>query len=269
MPTTSNLFLTQQAYNSTSPTWDQPLNYNDTIMDAVLSSTTLISMPTGISTTTTVPSPAATIPVGGSTQAMRIRLQNALSANQTLAFPVGISGRWIVTNDCTGTQTVALKVSGGALSVNAPQGYSIGVFSNGVELYQDNDGIIQNLSTTTLNVANLVASGSVSDGIGNVRTITTNTKSTPYTLIASDSGKSIIVTAAVAITIPSAIFSAGQAITILNTSGSTINITQGGGLSLILAGLGSTGNRTLSNAGIATVFYTAAGTAYISGSGVS
>ena len=57
MSTTTNTGLNQPAYNSTSPTWDQPLNFNETILDAVLGNTTSVAMPTGASATTTLTGP--------------------------------------------------------------------------------------------------------------------------------------------------------------------------------------------------------------------
>lgn len=148
MTETTNLKLTQPAYNSTSPTWDQPLNNNATILDYAYGATTTISMPVGASTNTDITGPAAT-PTANTTQAMRIRLTNALINNQTLRFPAGVSGRWIVTNDCTGAVTVTMKVVGGALSIIAPQGYSTVVFSTGTELYLENDGLLQIATTIT------------------------------------------------------------------------------------------------------------------------
>jgi hypothetical protein len=150
MTETTNLKLTQPAYNSTSPTWDQPLNNNATILDYAYGATTSISMPVGASTDTDITAPSAT-PTANTSQAMRILLQSgsALINNQTLRFPAGVSGRWIVTNNCTGTVTVTMKVVGGSQTITAPQGYSICVFSTGTELYLDNDGLLQVVSTIT------------------------------------------------------------------------------------------------------------------------
>jgi hypothetical protein len=267
MATTTNLVLTQPVYNSTSPTWDQPLNNNATILDYAYGATTTVSVPTGVSATTVITAPSAT-PTSNTTQAMRILLQNALSANQTIAFPVGVAGRWIISNGCTGVQTVTLKVLGGAQTVNAPQGYSIGVFSTGTELYPDNDGILQNASTTNLTVASLTSTSSVSDGIGNVRTITANNKTSSYALDVTDNGKFVSITTG-GITVNSGIFSAGQNIVIFNNSASAQTITQGTSVTMYWAGIGTTGNRTLAGYGLATILCVASNTFVISGSGLS
>ena len=42
--TTTNLNLNEPSYNQTSPTWDQPLNNNTTILDAAFGNTTSIAL---------------------------------------------------------------------------------------------------------------------------------------------------------------------------------------------------------------------------------
>ena len=93
MSTTTNLALNEPAYNSTSPTWDQPLNYNSTILDAVMGNTTSIAL-TNSNVTLTGPTSTG----AGQTQAMRIVLTGAISTNITVTFPSGISGSWVIYN---------------------------------------------------------------------------------------------------------------------------------------------------------------------------
>ena len=61
---------------------------------------------------------------------------------------------------------------------------------------------------------------------------------------------------------------AGNAVTIVNDSGSNQTITQGSGLTLYNTADAATGNRTLLPRGITTVWFAATATAYISGSGL-
>ena len=63
--------------------------------------------------------------------------------------------------------------------------------------------------------------------------------------------------------------STGDAVTIINVGGSDITLTQASGLDLYHPADGSTGNRTLSSRGMATVLFVGSGTAYISGAGLS
>ena len=65
------------------------------------------------------------------------------------------------------------------------------------------------------------------------------------------------------------VFSAGDAVTIINNSGSDVTITQGSGLTLYNTADASTGNRTLAGRGMSTIWFASASVAYISGAGLS
>ena len=108
----------------------------------------------------------------------------------------------------------------------------------------------------------------VSDAVGNLRTIVQNSQTTGYTLVATDNGKIINITTG-GVTVPSAIFAAGQNVVVYNNSVSAQTITQGSGVTMTLAGTVSTGNRTLSANGIATIICTGSNAFLITGTGVS
>lgn len=63
--------------------------------------------------------------------------------------------------------------------------------------------------------------------------------------------------------------STGDVFSIYNDSGSAVTLTQGGGLTLRLAGTATTGNRTLAARGIATLWFNSASECIISGPGVT
>ena len=94
-----------------------------------------------------------------------------------------------------------------------------------------------------------------------------NTKTSAYTLQASDEQKLITTTAA--ITVPSGVFSASDAVTIYNNSGSGFYINQGSGATLYLAGTNTTGNHFLAGRGIATIVCVATNTFVITGGGIT
>lgn len=130
------------------------------------------------------------------------------------------------------------------------------------------------LSGTVTTSGNITLSGSVTsvattatiDGVTiGFRNIPRST--TSGTATTGDIGKCIAVTAG--ITIPDSTFSAGDAISIYNNSGSSVTITQGALLTLRLAGTTTTGNRTLAARGIATVWFNGTNEAIISGAGVT
>ena len=105
------------------------------------------------------------------------------------------------------------------------------------------------------------------DSKGDVRSIPLNSKSSSYTLTLADAGKAIYISSG-GVTIPSSVMAAGNAVTIVNDSGSNQTITQGSGLTLYNTADAATGNRTLLPRGITTVWFAATATAYISGSGL-
>ena len=121
--------------------------------------------------------------------------------------------------------------------------------------------------------AGVCTASSFSDSIGDLRTIPLKTESSSasYTLIASDAGKTIHVhTTTTTVVVPNSVFSAGDAVSIVNGDGSnTPTISQGTGFSLRNTGDGTTGNRTLGVFGMATIYFTGAGVGYISGSGMT
>ena len=101
------------------------------------------------------------------------------------------------------------------------------------------------------------------DTKGDVRAIPKVAKTSSYTLVASDAGKCISTDSGV--TIPNAVFAAGDAVTIFNDSSSAITITQGSGFQLRKAGETSSGKVTLTNFGLATLWWNTGGTAVITG----
>ena len=108
----------------------------------------------------------------------------------------------------------------------------------------------------------------VTDGKGNVRSIPSNAQSGAYVGVAADAGKVIYISTG-GVTINNSVFSAGDAVTIINNSGSDQTITQGSGVTLHNSADAATGNRTLAARGMATIWFAAADTAYISGAGLS
>jgi hypothetical protein len=131
-----------------------------------------------------------------------------------------------------------------------------------VELYYDNS---KKLETTSSGVT---VSGSVTDDKGPVRRVVQAYKSSAHTLVVGDAGKCIQI-ATGGVTVNPSIFTEGDAVTIVNHSGSDQTITQGSSFTLYNAADGTTGNRTLAGRGMATLWFSNHNTAYISGAGLS
>ena len=150
------------------------------------------------------------------------------------------------------------------LQVDSGKTYFYGGTS-GVEIRKsDNSAYI----VTVDDDGNTVAYGSVSDSKGDLRKIIFKQESSAYTLVAADSGKAIEISSG-GITVPVNVFVGGDAITILNDSGSAQTITQGSSVTIFNSGDGTTGNRTLAGRGMATIYFVNSSTCYISGAGLS
>jgi hypothetical protein len=123
--------------------------------------------------------------------------------------------------------------------------------------------------STAINTSgSITTSSTVSDTIGNVRDIPQNSQTSSYQLVAGDVGKHISITTG-GVTVPSSVFSVGDAVSVYNDSGSDQTITQGSGVTLRQAGTANTGNRTLAQYGIATMLCVGTDTFVISGAGLS
>lgn len=120
----------------------------------------------------------------------------------------------------------------------------------------------------TLSASVISASSTISDSLGNVRTVPVESKSTAYTLVAGDAGQCISITTG-GVTVPSGVFTAGQTVTIYNNSSTSQTITQGSSVTMYQVGTTNTGNRTLASYGLITVFCVASNTFVITGGGLS
>ena len=116
--------------------------------------------------------------------------------------------------------------------------------------------------------ANAVFNANVSDSKGDLRSIPDNVQSSSsnYDLVASDAGKCIIASGNV--TFSAGIFSAGDAVTIINNTNGDITIVMNG-TALYYTADGTTGNRTLGTRGMASIYFTHNTTGYISGAQLS
>jgi hypothetical protein len=132
---------------------------------------------------------------------------------------------------------------------------------------------VQHPSSATINIVNdssgnVAVGAALSDSIGNVRNVPINSQTGSYVLVATDSGKFISITTG-GVTVNSGIFSAGQSVTIYNNSASDQTITQGTSVTMYQVGTANTGNRTLAQRGLCTVFCVASNTFVITGGGLT
>ena len=130
-------------------------------------------------------------------------------------------------------------------------------------------GIVNISGTITSNVT-VASNSSIASSVGYLG-MPQNSQSTNYTLVIGDQGKHIYLTANGTITIPSNAnvpFPIGAAVTIITNAGITANVAITTD-NLILGGIGTTGTRTVSPYGMASLLKVTANTWYISGAGVA
>lgn len=118
---------------------------------------------------------------------------------------------------------------------------------------------------STASSSGIVGAGPVSDGIGNVRTIPGNAQS-GYTLVVGDNGK--FIDSAGNVTVPSGVFSKGMNVLIYNNTTGNISVVSSG-VTVYLAGVGTTGTRTLAQKGFATLLCVGSNTFSIGGTGLT
>jgi len=115
----------------------------------------------------------------------------------------------------------------------------------------------------------VTVTGNVTDTSGNLRITPISAKSGNYTLVATDTGKTITRTGG-NITVPSSM-PAGMVVTIINNANSTMTIIKGT-VGTLRSTDGSDTTKTLAAYGVATVLYVSAngnGIAYLTGTGLS
>ena len=203
------------------------------------------------------------------TIATRVAFQTS-TANSTTgvyALPSGTStaASWQATNAADPTNASKILIAtNGSTDVQLVSG------RNGTGTYLPlsfyTNGSQQAQLDTSGNLA--VSNGSISDSKGNVRSLPINSQTSAYVLVATDAGKTISITTG-GVTVNASLFSAGDAITIFNNSGSNQTITQGTSVTMYQAGTANTGNRTLAQRGVCTLLCVASNTFTISGAGLS
>jgi len=171
-----------------------------------------------------------------------------------------------------------LSVTGTATFTGIPSGPTAAPGTNTTQLattafVTSTTGSLGTMSTQNANAVAITGgtmSGmtSIADTIGNVRNLPINSKTATYVLLVTDAGQVVSITTG-GVTIPSGVFSAGQAVSIYNNSAVAQTITQGSGTTVTLASSGLTGNRTLGGYGLCTVLCIASNTFVITGAGIS
>lgn len=139
---------------------------------------------------------------------------------------------------------------------------------------------LTDIQGATLNISNVVITGTISsntanftaatinDSLGNIRDVPVNAQTAAYVLQASDQGKLVSITTG-GVTVPNSVFSQGDNISIYNASFSNQTITPAGAVTMYLVGTANTASKTLAQRGIATLICVAANTFVLTGGGIT
>ena len=181
----------------------------------------------------------------------------SFSSDVSIAGTVSIGGT-LTYEDVTNVDSVGL--------ITARSGIKVG---SGITLSSDGDIFTVGVSTFTGTVnatGGVIASSNVEDDKGNVRRIPQNSQSTSYTLVSADAGKHVSTSAGV--TIPASTFSTGDAITIINNSGSDITITCSAVTTYLANDTSSKSSLTLKARGVCTFIFVSSSIVYGAGAGL-
>lgn len=213
---------------------------------------------------------------------------------QTITLPVTntLQTGWLfyIANNSTGNLTV--NSSGGNLVITVLPGTTAMCVCIGVASTTDADweAGFTNFSTSTGTGAVVLADSPALIGtptaptaaektsttqlastafVDRLRSLSTpSTAATGGTAVVGDRGALLAQTSG-SVTIPASVFAARDVFTIFNNSVTTQTIVQGAGLTLYFAGTATTGNRTLTQFGLATVVFISPTVAVISGGGLA
>ena len=220
-----------------------------------------------------------------------MRMTHAVGAQGEMQFSDGVGSSFIVeVGTSAGTWAGAGSLN---LITSSSPGGNIGVFVAQNEQARFTAGGAN--ITGTLGVTGNITSGNVTTTgtlnattavLGNAATVTTSNYAIGYrdipqvsfignaTIATTDAGKHFYSTQSSNYTLTIANnasqgFQVGAAITVVNQGTGTITIAQGSGVTLYLAGNATSGNRSVSTFGMATIMKVATDTWFINGTGVS
>jgi hypothetical protein len=181
------------------------------------------------------------------------------SIDGTKTFTSTINGTITNANLAT-TATYAQSFNTSTLVANAVTAVQAGTVTTAAQPAITSVGTLTSLSV----------SGSISDGIGNVRSIAIRNTATSYVLTAADNGQMVSITTG-SVTVNTGVFASpfGQTVSVYNNAVTSMSILAGAGVTLRLAGTLSTGTRTLARYGVATMICVASNTFVVSGAGLS
>ena len=284
-------------------TWGDKTNSNWNLIQQAVAGYQSIAL---TSTTTTLAMTNATI---SNARNMVLEFTGTLTGNSTVQLPAGIEKMYFVKDSTTHSgYTLTFKVASGT-GFNLTSGKIYGAYSDGTNMSSIDlsnlggtmtiDQVLTYGSTTaqSLTVGSLTATNAISsntlitttatattltgttiscvtltgatnnDSKGNLRNVPLNVATSAYTLTLTDNGTCVSTSSNVIV--PPSVFSVGQNVVIYNDSAADITVTQSSGVTMFQVGTANTGNRTLAQRGLATIYCVTTNTFVITGGGLS
>ena len=195
-------------------------------------------------------------------------ISNAKLANTVITIngtSVSLGNSFTITANTGNVLTIGTGLSGTSFNGSSPVTIAI---DSSVTTLTNTQNLTNKTVTSLGNTSTINDGGSSAYAIGFKAIPPGSTSSGNLAL--TDAGKHVYVSAGV--TVPpnsTAPFDIGTVITIVNSSASSITVTQGSGVTLRFSGSSSTGNRTLAAYGLCSCIKVATDTWYISGSGMT
>ena len=284
-------------------TWGDKTNSNWNLIQQAVAGYQSLAL---TSTTTTLAMTNATI---SNARNMVLELTGTLTANSIVQLPSGIEKVYFIKDSTTHAGfTLTFKTSGGT-GFDLTSGKIYGAYSNGTNMFPIDlsnlggtmtiDQVLTYGSTTaqSLTVGNLTATSAISsntiitttatattltgttiscttltgatnnDSKGELRVVPLSVATSAYTLTATDHGTCVSTSSNVIV--PPNVFSVGQNAVIFNNSNADITVTQSTSVTMFQVGTANTGNRTLAQRGLATIYCVSTNTFVITGGGLS
>ena len=187
---------------------------------------------------------------GTAAQGNDSRIVNAVPNSRTITAGTGLTGGGTLAANRT------LSVSYGTTAGTAAQGNDARITG----ALQKSQVVQTNGASTT----NVMSQKATTEAIANIPPVS---KSSAYTVVAGDKGKSIDTTSNV--TIRASVFTVGDVIVVTNTSATNSSILAASGVTIRLAGSTKTGTRTLAGYGVATLRMVSNNVWFASGAGLT
>lgn len=173
---------------------------------------------------------------------------------------VGIASTTTASNTTANGAGIEIYASSSSLSNNKTLKWS----STGYNWTFAKGGLV--VDSGGLNVTGVITASSTFDGRApNVEM--NSTSSGAYTLVAADAGK--VVSVDNTCNIPNSIFTAGDVVTVYNSSSGNITLDENSGVTLRQAGTANTGDRTLAGYSLVTIYFLTTSACVVTGATIS